>query len=101
MVTSTVGFAIPLDESDELIIRQVKTLKKASKLRLVQPLCERIEVHIIQDGKEAGQGVGYLEDGTMVVVEGGNRLIDRTMAVTVTKVLQTTAGRMIFARPQS
>jgi len=60
---------------------------------------EELEVKIIQDGKEAGQGVGYLDDGTMVVVEGGNRLIDRTMAVTVTKVLQTTAGRMIFARP--
>jgi uncharacterized protein YacL len=60
---------------------------------------EELEVKIIQDGKEAGQGVGYLDDGTMVVVEGGNRLIDRTLAVTVTKVLQTTAGRMIFARP--
>lgn len=60
---------------------------------------EELRVKIIQDGKEAGQGVGYLEDGTMVVVEGGNRLIDKTMDVTVTKVLQTTAGRMIFARP--
>ena len=53
---------------------------------------------IIQDGKEAGQGVGYLEDGTMVVVEGGHRLINQSLDVVVTKVLQTTAGRMIFAK---
>ena len=57
------------------------------------------EVRIIQQGKEYGQGVGYLEDGTMVVVEEGSDLIDDTVNVTVTKVLQTTAGRMIFARP--
>jgi uncharacterized protein YacL len=60
---------------------------------------EELRVKIIQDGKEVGQGVGYLDDGTMVVVEGGNRLINKTLDVTVTKVLQTTAGRMIFARP--
>jgi uncharacterized protein YacL len=60
---------------------------------------EAVQVKIIQDGKEAGQGVGYLEDGTMVVVEGGNRLINKTLDVTVTKVLQTTAGRMVFAKP--
>lgn len=60
---------------------------------------EELRVKIIQDGKEAGQGVGYLEDGTMVVVEGGNRMINKSLDVTVTKVLQTTAGRMIFAKP--
>ncbi len=53
---------------------------------------------IIQDGKEYGQGVGYLEDGTMVVVEDGRAYMNQTQDVTVTKVLQTTAGRMIFAR---
>ena len=46
-----------------------------------------------------GQGVGYLDDGTMVVVEDGYRLMNRTEHVVVTKVLQTTAGRMIFAKP--
>jgi uncharacterized protein YacL len=59
---------------------------------------EELEVKIIQEGKEYGQGVGYLEDGTMVVIEDGRSYINRTQNVTVTKVLQTTAGRMIFAR---
>ncbi len=59
---------------------------------------EELTVKIIQEGKEYGQGVGYLEDGTMIVVEDGERHIDSTVKATVTKVLQTTAGRMIFAR---
>ena len=59
---------------------------------------ESMEVRIIQEGKELGQGVGYLDDGTMVVVENGRRHINRTVEVGVTKVLQTAAGRMIFAR---
>ncbi len=60
---------------------------------------ETLEVSVIQEGKESGQGVGYLDDGTMVVVEEGKDFIDRQIPVTVTKVLQTAAGRMIFARP--
>jgi uncharacterized protein YacL len=60
---------------------------------------ERLDVHVIQSGKEEGQGVGYLDDGTMVVVEEGKDRIDSVVTVTVTKVLQTAAGRMIFARP--
>ena len=59
---------------------------------------ESMKVRIIQPGKELGQGVGYLDDGTMVVIENGRRYINRTIKVVVTKVLQTTAGRMIFAR---
>ena len=59
---------------------------------------ELLTIKIIQEGREADQGVGYLEDGTMVVVEDGRPLISQTMEVTVTKVLQTTAGRMIFAK---
>ncbi|MFQ5855097.1 MAG: PIN/TRAM domain-containing protein [Anaerolineae bacterium] len=58
---------------------------------------ETIRVRIIQEGKELGQGVGYLDDGTMVVVENGKQYINTTMEVTVTRVLQTVAGRMIFA----
>lgn len=61
---------------------------------------ETLDVTVIQEGKETGQGVGYLDDGTMVVVEEGKDLIDNTVAVVVTKVLQTAAGRMIFARPE-
>jgi uncharacterized protein YacL len=62
---------------------------------------ESLEVRVIQEGKEAGQGVGYLDDGTMVVVEDGRGFIDRAVPVVVTKVLQTAAGRMIFARPDT
>lgn len=60
---------------------------------------EEMPVRIIQEGKEVGQGVGYLEDGTMVVVENGRRYINQEVLVQVTKVLQTNAGRLIFAVP--
>lgn len=62
---------------------------------------ESLSVKIIQEGKEVGQGVGYLDDGTMVVVEDGRRYRDQTLSVMVTKVLQTAAGRMIFAKPEN
>jgi uncharacterized protein YacL len=61
---------------------------------------EPLNVRVIQDGKESGQGVGYMEDGTMVVVENGKEYMDQEIMVVVTKVLQTAAGRMIFARPE-
>ncbi len=57
---------------------------------------ETMRVQILKEGKEAGQGVAYLDDGTMVVAENGRRFIGRTVEVVVTSVLQTTAGRMIF-----
>ncbi len=59
---------------------------------------EEMHVQIIRDGKEPHQGVGYLDDGTMVVVEQGRRLIGESTDVTVTSVLQTAAGRMIFGK---
>ncbi len=59
---------------------------------------ESMSIRIIQEGREMGQGVGYLDDGTMVVVENGRRYINNTVEVVVTKVLQTAQGRMIFAR---
>jgi uncharacterized protein YacL len=59
---------------------------------------EPLRVNIIQEGKESGQGVGYLDDGTMVVVEDGRERLNQQVTVTVTKVLQTAAGRMIFSR---
>jgi len=61
---------------------------------------ESMTIKIIQEGKETGQGVGYLDDGTMVVVEDGKPYIGHEIGVVVTKVLQTAAGRMIFARPE-
>ena len=60
---------------------------------------EPMIVHVIQEGKEANQGIAYLDDGTMVVIENGRRFIDTDLEVLVTKVLQTNAGRMIFAAP--
>jgi len=60
---------------------------------------EAVEVKIIQEGKERGQGIGYLSDGTMVVVEDGKDRMNEDINSIVTKVLQTAAGRMIFARP--
>jgi uncharacterized protein YacL len=61
---------------------------------------EEIHVQVIKDGKEYNQGVGYLDDGTMIVVEGGRDFIGTRLEVMVTSVLQTSAGRMIFAKPK-
>jgi uncharacterized protein YacL len=61
---------------------------------------EEIFVQVIKDGKEHNQGVGYLDDGTMIVVEGGRDYIGTRLEVLVTSVLQTSAGRMIFAKPK-
>ncbi|MCC6493017.1 MAG: TRAM domain-containing protein [Pirellulales bacterium] len=59
---------------------------------------ETIEVRIVKPGEESGQGVGYLEDGTMVVIEGGREHIGENVGALVTSVLQTSAGRMVFGR---
>jgi len=59
---------------------------------------EELNVQVIREGKEQHQGVGYLDDGTMIVVENGRRLVGETVDVAVTSVLQTVAGKMIFAR---
>lgn len=61
---------------------------------------EEMEIQVVKDGKEAGQGVAYLDDGTMIVVEEGRKFIGATIMVIVTSVLQTAAGRMIFAKPK-
>ena len=61
---------------------------------------EDLTINLVQEGKEVGQGVGYLDDGTMVVVEGGKRYVKTLCDVTITRVLQTAAGRIIFAQPR-
>lgn len=61
---------------------------------------ENIDVHIVMEGREADQGVAYLEDGTMVVVEDGKRYMDRTIPVLITRYIVTNAGRMYFAQPE-
>jgi uncharacterized protein YacL len=62
---------------------------------------EEMTVQVIKTGREAGQGVAYLDDGTMIVVEGGRKFMGQTVDVLVTSVLQTAAGRMIFVRPKN
>lgn len=62
---------------------------------------EEMIVQVVRDGKESGQGLAYLDDGTMIVVESGRKFIGETIDVLVTSVLQTSAGRMIFAKPKS
>ena len=71
----------------------------ANAMKAVYLPGEKMRLRVIQEGKELDQGVGYLDDGTMVVIEGGQRYIGREIDLTVTKVLQTSAGRMIFAVP--
>lgn len=61
---------------------------------------EEMKVIVIKDGKESAQGIAYLDDGTMIVVEGGRKFIGEEIFVVVTSVLQTAAGRMIFAKPR-
>jgi len=83
-------------------VQGVRVLNINSLANAVKPAVlpgEELHVRVIQEGKEAGQGVAFLDDGTMVVVEGGNRHIDTELTVSVTRVLQTVAGRMIFAQP--
>jgi uncharacterized protein YacL len=70
----------------------------ANSLKPVVLPGEVLRVFILKEGKEAGQGVAYLDDGTMVVVDQGRRALGKTIEVTVTSVLQTTAGKMIFCR---
>lgn len=70
----------------------------AHALRVIHLPGEKIDVELIQPGQDKKQAVGYLDDGTMVVVDDSRDLIGQTVAVELTRVLQTTAGRMMFAR---
>jgi uncharacterized protein YacL len=84
-------------------LQGVKVLNINELANAVKPIVlpgEEMVIQIIKDGKETGQGVAYLDDGTMIVVEGGRRYIGETIGVMVTSVLQTAAGRMIFAKPK-
>ncbi|MFZ5942502.1 MAG: PIN/TRAM domain-containing protein [Bacillota bacterium] len=82
-------------------LQGVKVLNINELANAIKPVVlpgEEMVVQIIKDGKESGQGVAYLDDGTMIVVENGRRMIGETVGVLVTSVLQTAAGRMIFAK---
>jgi uncharacterized protein YacL len=79
-------------------VRVLNINELANSLKPVVLPGEVMKVFMLKEGKEAGQGVGYLDDGTMVVVDQGKRALGKTIEVTVTSVLQTTAGKMIFCR---
>lgn len=82
-------------------LQGVKVLNINDLSNAVKPVAlpgEAMRVFVLKEGKEAGQGVGYLDDGTMIVVENGRKHISRTVDVSVTSVLQTAAGRMIFTK---
>lgn len=84
-------------------LQGVKVLNINELANAIKPVLlpgEDIYIKIMQDGKELGQGVGYLDDGTMIVVENGRQFMSTTIEVTVTRVLQTVAGRMVFAHPK-
>lgn len=84
-------------------LQGVKVLNINDLANAVKPVVlpgEEINVQVIKDGKEHGQGVAYLDDGTMIVIEGGREFIGERIDVLVTSVLQTSAGRMIFAKPK-
>ncbi|HEY3376653.1 MAG TPA: PIN domain-containing protein [Armatimonadota bacterium] len=78
-------------------VRVLNVNELANALKPIVLPGEEMSINIVREGKEYNQGVGYLDDGTMVVVEGGKRLMGETVNVTVSSVLQTVAGKMIFA----
>lgn len=82
-------------------VRVLNLNELANALKPVVLPGEVMEARLVKEGKEYNQGVAYLDDGTMVVVEQGRALIGQTVRVTVTSVLQTAAGRMIFAKPEN
>ena len=85
-------------ELQGVIVLNINELANAVKSVLLPG--EMMSVRVIQEGRESGQGVAYLDDGTMVVVENGREYLDQEISIMVTKVLQTAAGRMIFGRPE-
>jgi len=85
-------------------LQGVKVLNINELSNSVKPVVlpgEEMVVYVVKDGKEFGQGIGYLDDGTMIVVDSGKKHIGDTIGVLVTSVLQTAAGRMIFAKPKA
>jgi uncharacterized protein YacL len=79
-------------------IKALNVNELANALKPVVLPGEEVSVRITKRGKEPEQGVGYLDDGTMVVIEGGSNMLNRTVEVIITSVLQTTVGRMIFSK---
>lgn len=86
------------------ILQKIPVLNINELANAVKPVFlpgEEMEVAIVKEGKEHSQGLGYLDDGTMIVVENGKKYLGETIAVIVTSILQTSAGKMIFAKPKN
>lgn len=84
-------------------LQGIKVLNINELANAVKPIVlpgEEMVVQVVKEGKEPGQGLAYLDDGTMIVVDGGKRHMGKTITVVATSVLQTAAGRMIFAKPK-
>lgn len=82
-------------------IQGVKVLNINELANAIKPVVipgEEMDLFVVKEGKENSQGIAYLDDGTMIVIENGKKLIGKNVTVTVTSVLQTSAGRMIFAK---
>lgn len=86
-------------EAQGVIVLNINLL--ANAVRTIYIPGETFPIHVIQEGRDVAQGVGYLEDGTMVVVENGRQYMDRTINVTVTRLINRETGRMIFAVPEN
>lgn len=83
-------------------VKGVKVLNINELANTLKPIAlpgEEMTLFLVKEGKEHNQAVAYLDDGTMIVVEGGRKFIGKTITASVTSVLQTSAGRMIFAKP--
>jgi len=98
------GFVVTNDYNLNKVaeLQDVRVLNINELANAIKPVVlpgEEMVVHVIKEGKESNQGIAYLDDGTMIVVEGGKRHINETLEVLVTSVLQTAAGRMIFVKP--
>jgi uncharacterized protein YacL len=98
------GFVVTNDYNLNKVaeLQDVRVLNINELANAIKPVVlpgEEMVVHVIKEGKESNQGIAYLDDGTMIVVEGGKRHMNETLDVLVTSVLQTAAGRMIFAKP--
>ena len=108
LVTLAKSLSVPIMTNDYGLnrvaeLQGITVLNMNDLAKAVRPVVlpgEEITVRVIQEGKESAQAVGYLEDGTMVVVENGARHIGSELSVTVMRVLQTVGGRMIFGHPK-
>ncbi|HUG56370.1 MAG TPA: PIN domain-containing protein [Candidatus Limnocylindrales bacterium] len=108
LVVSARALGVPIMTNDYGLnrvaeLQGVSVLNMNDLAKAVRPVVlpgEDITLRVIQEGKEPGQGVGYLEDGTMIVIENGVRHLGTDLTVTVMRVLQTVGGRMIFAQPK-